>query len=262
LAWCWCRRRGCQSCALRAISRACAASILTQIWSCWNSWNPTCARSCAPATAIATPSSDLREKLRSSNGDRDSLLRKIQDSFSNGLQASDFKACLAESPSLEADELARIYLERAPRRRSREAGPRQAIFDRMRQEFESAGVWRSMRHDIKAADYTRSGDPLKIDCSYTATEIGSVKMFHALALPGDINGAKLMAFTYPRLAEGILKKDGMRAQLTAVVDDHLPPDEDSVSFALDTMAQSEISVVPIAQMAGIAMRAAREMGMS
>lgn len=45
-----------------------------------------------------------------------SILRKIQDSFSNGLQPSDFKACLAESPSLEADELARIYLERAPSR--------------------------------------------------------------------------------------------------------------------------------------------------
>jgi hypothetical protein len=103
---------------------------------------------------------------------------------------------------------------------------------------------------------------LKIDCSYTATAIGSVRMFHALALPGDINGAKLMAFTYPRLAEGILKKDGMRAQLTAVVDDHLPQDEESVSFALDTLAQSEISVEPVAQMAGIAMRAAREMGMS
>lgn len=66
------------------------------------------------------PESDLREKLRSSNGDRDSILRKIQDSFSNGPQASEFKACLAESPSPEADELARIYLERAP---SRAAGP-------------------------------------------------------------------------------------------------------------------------------------------
>ena len=205
--------------------------------------------------------SDLREKLRSSNGDRDFILRKIQDSFSNGLQTSDFKACLAESPSREADELARIYLERAPRRRSREAGPRQVIFDRMRQEFESAGVWRSMRHDIKAADYTRNGDPLKIDCGYTFAGNGLVKMFHAVALPGDINTAKLLAFTFPRLAEGIRKKDGMSTQLTAIVDDDLPQEEESTSFALDTLTQSEISVARLAQMPGIATRAAREMGM-
>jgi len=204
--------------------------------------------------------SDLREKLRSSNGDRDSILRKIQDSFSNGLQASDFKACLAESPSLEADELARIYFERAPRRRSREAGQRQAIFDRMRREFESAGVWSSMRHNIKAADYTRSGDPLKIDCGYTFAGNGLVKMFHAVVLPGDINTAKLLAFTFPQLGEGIGKKDGLRAHLTAIVDDDLPQEEESVSFALDTLAHHKIGIAPLAQMAGIALRAAREIG--
>jgi hypothetical protein len=202
--------------------------------------------------------SDLREKLRSSNGDRDSILRKIQDSFSNGLQASDIKACLADSPSAEADELARLYLERAPRRRAREAGPRQIIYDRMRQEFESAGVWRAMPKDIRAAGYI-PGDPLKIDCGYTVAGDASVKMFHALALPGDINAAKLLAFTFPSLAEGISRKDGKHAQLTAIVDDGLPQDEDSVSFALDTLAQHQVGVAPLAQMAGIALQAAREM---
>jgi hypothetical protein len=204
--------------------------------------------------------SDLREKLRSSNGDRDSILRKIQDSFSNGLQASDIKACLAESPSLDADELARIYLERAPRRRAREAGPRQVIFDRMRKEFETAGVWEGMRHDIRAAGYTRSGDPLKIDCGYTSAGNGLVKMFHAVALPGDTNTAKLLAFTFPRLAEGIRKRDGLSAQLTAIIDDDLPQDEESVNFALDTLAQQDIAVATLAQMPGIAMQAAREIG--
>jgi hypothetical protein len=202
--------------------------------------------------------SDLREKLLPSNGDRVFLLRKIQDSFSNGLQASDLKACLTDSPSAEADELARIYLERAPRRRAREAGSRQVIFDRMRREFEDAGVWRAMRHDIRAADYARRGDPLKIDCGYTVAGNGLVKMFHALALPGDINTAKLLAFTFPGLVDGIKKKDGKRAQLTAIVDDDLPQDEESVSFALDTLTQSEISVASIGQMAGIAAKASRE----
>ena len=41
---------------------------------------------------------DLRDQLREMNGDHDLILRRIQDSFSNAMQPSEFQACLAESP--------------------------------------------------------------------------------------------------------------------------------------------------------------------
>jgi len=68
---------------------------------------------------------DLRDKLREMNGDHDFILRRIQDSFSNAVQTTEFQACLADSPAAEADELARLYLDR-PRRRqpTREPGAR------------------------------------------------------------------------------------------------------------------------------------------
>src|SRR5262245_10771792 len=177
---------------------------------------------------------DLREQLLDANGGRDFILRKIQDSFSNALQPSEFKACLAESPAQEADALAEMYLE-APRRRTpRESSARQAIFIRMRREFETAGAWPLMRHEIRAADYTRPGDPLKIDCGYSPLANGAAKMFHALALPADanaVNAAKLLAFSFPQIAEGIRKKENKQAQLTAVVDDGLEREEEAISFA-------------------------------
>jgi hypothetical protein len=117
-----------------------------------------------------------------------------------------------------------------------------------------------MSKEIKAADYTRRGDPLKIDCGYSPN--GSVKLFHALALPGDPNSAKLLAFTFPQLAEGIRRKDGKIAKLTAIVADDLPRDEASVSFALETLEQQSIAVSPVAQMPGIAAQAAKEMGLA
>jgi hypothetical protein len=203
--------------------------------------------------------SDLREKLRAMNGDRDFILRKIQDSFSNAVQTSEFKACAVASPAAEADELARLYLERRRPRQSREAGGRQAILAAMRQEFESAGVWLAMRKEIRAADYTRRGDPLKIDCGYASN--GSVKLFHALGLTNDANAAKVLAFSFPALAEGVQKKDGKRAQLTAVVEDDLPGDEEQIAFSIETLSQQGISVAPLAQMASLASLAAREMGM-
>src|SRR5262249_9438369 len=176
--------------------------------------------------------SDLRGQL-DANAGSDQILRKIQDSFSNALQPSEFKACLAESPAQEADALAEMYLE-APRRRApRESSARQAIFIRMRQEFETAGAWPLMRHEIRAADYTRPGDPLKIDCGYSPLANGAAKMFHALALPADanaVNAAKLLAFSFPQIAEGIRKKENKQAQLTAVVDDGLEREEEAISF--------------------------------
>ena len=70
---------------------------------------------------------DLRDKLREMNGDHDFILRRIQDSFSNAVQPTEFQACLASSAVAEADELARLYLDR-PRRRQQPAnwalGPR------------------------------------------------------------------------------------------------------------------------------------------
>jgi|SRR5579864_347700 len=203
--------------------------------------------------------SDLRNQLREMNGDRDLLLRRIQDSFSNAIQLSDFQACLAESPVTEADELARLYLER-PRRpqQTREPGARATIVAHMRSEFEAAGVWPLMSKNIALSKYTRSGDPLKIDCGYSPN--GTVKLFHAVTLNSDVNVAKVLAFSFPQLAQGIKKAEGKQALLTAVVEDNLPSEDESVTFARETLEQNAIRIAPVSTMPQIARDAARELG--
>ncbi|MGZ4889786.1 MAG: DUF3037 domain-containing protein [Candidatus Angelobacter sp.] len=202
---------------------------------------------------------DLRDQLREMNGDHDLILRRIQDSFSNAIQPSEFQACLAASPMAEADELARLYLER-PRRRqqAREPGARLAIVGRMRSEFEAAGVWPLMEEKIPVSRYTRSGDPLKIDCGYSPN--GTVKLFHAVTLNSDVNTAKVLAFSFPQVAHGIRKAEGKRALLTAVVEDNLPSDDEAVNFARETLEQSAIRIAPVSAMSDIAAAAARELG--
>jgi hypothetical protein len=202
---------------------------------------------------------DLREQLREMNGDHDLILRRIQDSFSNAIQPSEFQACLAASPMTEADELARLYLERPKRRQSaREPSGRNAIAARMRSEFEAVGVWPVMQKNIALSQYTRSGDPLKIDCGYSPN--GTVKLFHALALSSDVNAAKVLAFSFPQLAQGIRKAEGKQALLTAIVEDGLPSNDESVNFARETLEQNAIRVAPVSTMAAIARDAARELG--
>jgi hypothetical protein len=205
--------------------------------------------------------SDLRSQLHEMNGDHDLILRRIQDSFSNAIQPSEFQACLAASPMTEADELARLYLER-PRRRqqTREPGARVAIAARMRSEFEAAGVWPLMQEKIPVSRYTRSGDPLKIDCGYSPN--GTVKLFHALTLHTDVNAAKVLAFSFPQLAQGIRKAENKQALLTAIVEDDLPSNDESISFARETLEQNAILIAPVSAMPAIAKQAARELGIA
>jgi hypothetical protein len=200
---------------------------------------------------------DLRSQLHGLNSDRESILRRIQDSFSNALQPSEFRACLAESPSAEADELARLYLDRQRPGGQRQPSSRQMIRDRMQQAFESVGVWQLMNKDIAAEKYTRKGDPLKIDCGYAPN--GTINLFHALAIETDPNSAKVLAFSFPRLAEGIVTLEKKQPEITAITADDLPREDEAVAFALETLQQQQIRVAHLSDMPAIANTAAREL---
>lgn len=215
-----------------------------------------CLDSQADIPLLESLGAELRDGLAES-GNRESMLKRIQDSFSNAVQPSEPKACLAESPANEADELARLYLERPRRRGTRELSPRQMMRQTMQGEFERVGVWALLRKEIRAADYTRSGDPLKIDCGYSSN--GFIKLCHAVPLSTDVNTAKVLAFSFPQLAEGIERRGKKRAELTAVVEDGLDRGDEAISFAWETMERQHIRVMPLAGMRQYAETAAREM---
>ena len=82
-----------------------------------------------------------------------------------------------------------------------------------------------------------------------------------MSLASDINAAKVLAFSIPQLAEGIRKATGKHAVLTAVVEDNLPADDESVNFARETLEQREIQIAPFITMPAIAATAAQELGL-
>ncbi len=57
---------------------------------------------------------------------------------------------------------------------------------------------------------------MKIDCGYRPN--GVVKMFHAVSLDGDLEAAKVLAYSAPRLRDGVLRVDGATLELTAVIE--------------------------------------------
>jgi hypothetical protein len=214
-------------------------------------------RALDPAADIETLQAleaDLNTQLTRGVLDRPTLLTKLQDYLSNGIELTPAKALLTENTAAELETLARIYLERRRGGVAEKSG-RVAIFADMKKAFEDAGVWQHMRHRIAASQYTHKGDPLKIDCGYRPN--GVIKLFQAVSLEADTDAAKVLAFSYPELREGIALAESSKTELTAIVEPDLDRTDDQIAFALAVLARSEIRTVTTAGIAEVA-RQARE----
>ncbi len=224
---------------------------------------------------------EIEARLRLGAKDAKPIVGVIEDSFSNSIQMSEPRACLAESVGAEMDLLMKMYVEPLKVKQERRRNGRAAIAAAMRNEFERAGVWALMRKKIAASIYTQAGDPMKIDCGYrpnggVPSELvrgggnGVIKMFHAVSLEGDVEAAKVLAFSAPRLREGVQRVESARLELTAVVeplravaagDDAGTESAERYQFGVDAMESQEIRVVTIADLARVAETARVELGL-
>jgi hypothetical protein len=159
---------------------------------------------------------EINTRLRLGSAESKPLVSVIEDTFSNSIQMTEARACLAENLATELELLLRLYVEPLRVKQEHRRTGRAVIATAMRTHFERAGVWALMRKRIAASMYTMPGDPMKIDCGYRPN--GVVKMFHAVSLDGDVEAAKVLAYSAPRLRDGVVRVEGARLELTAVVE--------------------------------------------
>ncbi len=179
------------------------------------------------------------------------LMQVLADTLSNSIQITEPKACLAESVALELEQLMRMYVEPLRAKLARKRTGRAAIAGAMRSEFERVGVWEAMRKRIAASLYTSAGDPMKIDCGYRPN--GLIRMFHAVSLEADAEAAKGLAYSAPRLREGVTRVERASLELTAVVEPlRAVSEEDSDSeaadryrFGVEAMEREQIRVITV-----------------
>jgi hypothetical protein len=218
---------------------------------------------------------EIAQRLRLGTSPRDpkEVILVLEDSLSNSLQMTEARPVLAENMTTEMEQLLRLYVEpiRVPKLRARSG--RAAIAGTMRREFERTGVWALMRKRIAAAMYTGAGDPLRIDCGYradAAADGGIVRMFQAVSLESDVEMAKVLAYSAPRLREGVGRVEGAGLELTAVVEplravgDVDDEDNEGVAryrFGVEAMEREQIRVVTLNDLARAAVTAQRELGL-
>jgi len=218
---------------------------------------------------------EVRERLSSGAVETALMMKVLEESFSNMLQITEPKACLADSIPAQMEQLSRMYIESKRQRDTRRARGRQAISTSIRRQFEAVGVWNLMRKRIQAAMYTQPGDPLRIDCGYRPN--GVIRMFHAVSLEGDLEAAKVLAFSAPQIAQGVSRVENATLELTAIVEPlrgllgknseeilATGEQEDRVEqyrFGVQTMERNQIRVMTVADLPRIAERAREELRM-
>jgi hypothetical protein len=193
------------------------------------------------------------------------LMRILGESLSLSVQMTEAKAYLAESLPAGMEELMRLYVEPPPRERVPRLSGRAAIQARMRNEFERAGVWDLLRKRIAAAEYTRAGDPLRIDAGYRPN--GLIRMFHAVSLEPGLEMAKVLAFSAASLRAGVERVEKASLELTAVIEpavrvgatDEEPERLAMYRFGVETMEEHQIRVLTTSDLDRVAETARREL---
>jgi hypothetical protein len=193
------------------------------------------------------------------------LMRLLSEALSLSVQMTEPKAYLAESLPAGMEELMRLYVEPPARERVQRLSGRAGIQAKMRMEFERAGVWELMRKRIAASEYTRPGDPLRIDVGYRPN--GLIRMFHAVSLEPGVEMAKVLAFSSAGLRAGVERVEKASLELTAVIEpaaklgatDEEPERLEMYRFGVETMEEHQIRVLTTSDLGRVAETARREL---
>ena len=202
------------------------------------------------------------------------LMHLLTESLSLSVQMTEPKAYLAESLPAGMEELMRLYVEPPPRAHVPRLSGRAAIHSKMRTEFERAGVWDLLRKKIAVSEYTRPGDPLRIDVGYrpnglshTAEGTPLIRMFHAISLEPGVEMAKVLAFSSAGLRAGVERVEKAQLELTAVIEpalklgatDEEPERLEMYRFGVETMEEHQIRVLTTSDLGRVAETARREL---
>ena len=221
-----------------------------------------CVDSNADTEMLEALEAEIDGKLRDEGEGQKSVVDVLSDTLSNSVQITLVRACLAESLPAEMDRLMRTYVDPLRRTRTARVSGRAAIAGAMRREFERAGAWSMMRKRIAAAQYTRIGDPLSIDCGYRPN--GTIRMFQAVSLKGDAEMAKVLAYSAARLRDGVERVEGARLELTAIVEPirSLGEEEGMIDRYRDgvlSMEEQQVRVLTVSDLPRVAETAKRDL---
>jgi hypothetical protein len=177
--------------------------------------------------------------------DLEGYIREMEQSYSNLIELSPPRTCLATDLSAQLQELLDRYVG------ARLTGPieqdaRIRIKQSLTESLRRCGVLdhESFEKRIPASQWTGAGDPFVFDFGYKPLEQagklnGRLKLIHTLSLQRDNELAKALKLTFDR----VLVKES--SHLTVGHEDILDPDNAVVRFSQDVLQHEHIRLVPV-----------------
>ncbi len=217
----------------------------------------------ADTALLESMEAELATRVRDGGSGSKPVLQLLEESLSTSVQMTEARGSLAVSVPAEMEQLMRMYVEPLREKVSRKKSGRAGIVATMRSEFERAGVWPLLRKRIAASQYTRPGDPLKLDCGYRPN--GVIRMFQAVSLDGDLEAAKVLAFASQKLREGVQRVENATLDLAAVVEPlrSIAPEsgeaEERYRFGVETMEEWGLRVLTTNDLSRAAETARKEL---
>ncbi len=189
------------------------------------------------------------------------LLHETMDSYSNILQLSPIRQCVAENPAEELKDLAQKLVEMpgmwSPEReiKLRKVG-RRWIHAGMSEAFLTASVWELLVKDFPASSYTNAADDFLLDFAYPVGD--ELKIFHAVSLAEVGPETRMFPLRVAKIAPRMREKKVLPS-FTAVVEDQFDEEDKAVKMVLAFMADEQIRVARLKEMPVIAEVARREL---
>ena len=167
------------------------------------------------------------------------LLGKWDETLSNALQLAPQKGVHADDLDAETERLYadHVALQRGAARVGA-PGSRGAIRSYCAQVFKQARLWERLQKSLPAAEFTFSGDPMRIDYGYRRNGTrGFVQTLSVSRAPGDV---KSLAYTVERIRSRVAA-----SEFTAVTDVHLLAENERHQFVRETLRDAGVEAVPL-----------------
>jgi hypothetical protein len=184
------------------------------------------------------------------------------DYWPDNIDLAPTRAVFTDSIEDELALLTEQYLEeRKGEPGKKRTSSRQEIRGRMREAFESAGVWSLMDHQLPVSDFTKAGDSLRLDCGYVDSDRSIYRILHAVSFKTGLEATKALAYSWPLVKDGMSQKRNVNCEMFAIVPDNLNREDDAIDFGWNTLERAGMRVEPVslmpllAQVARIALRA-------
>lgn len=172
------------------------------------------------------------------------VLEKCDATLSQSLQLADPKATTADDINSEID---RLYDERVavlPWRRTRVGRPNNRLQMRRycEQVFRQARIWDRIGKSVRVSDFTKDGDPMRIDFGYARNDQKMRGFVQTIPLISEPHAAHVFALAAQRIRSAA---QGFDAEFTAVTDINLDLENDRHRSISEMLGRVPVEHVPL-----------------